>query len=101
MVPAQSRQFLAQVTLHPETVIERISLREISLQEYVEPETLKPPPCPDRAARKRFQIPALHEFAVSLQAYVKRVGGTCPPCGHSEEGDSFEEEEAVYCRSPF
>jgi hypothetical protein len=85
----------ASVTLHPEIIIEKISLPEISVQEYVEPETLRPPPRTDRAAGKRFQIPAPHEFAVSLQAYVKRVGGTCPLCGYSEDEDSLEEVEAV------
>jgi hypothetical protein len=85
----------APVTLRPEIVTERISLPEISLQEYVEPETLRPPLRTDRAARKRFQIPAPHESAVSLQAYIKRVGGIGPLCGHSEEEDSLEEEEAV------
>jgi hypothetical protein len=85
----------APVALHPEIVIEKISLPEISLQEYVEPETLRPPLRTDRVARKQFQIPAPHGFTVSLQAYVKRVGGTCPLCGHSEEEDSLEEEEAV------
>jgi hypothetical protein len=68
----------APVTLHPEILIERISLPEILLQEYVEPETLRPPLRTDRAARKRFQIPAPRELAVSLQTYVKGVGGTCP-----------------------
>jgi hypothetical protein len=84
----------APVALHPETVIERISLPEISLQEYVELEILRPPLRTDRTARKRFQIPAPHESAVGLQAYAKRAGRTCPLCGHSEE-DSLEEEEAA------
>jgi hypothetical protein len=75
--------------------MERISLPEILLQEYVEPQTWRPPPGADRAAHKRFQIPAPHEFAVSLQAYVTRVGGACPLCYHSQEEDSLEEEEAM------
>jgi hypothetical protein len=75
--------------------MERISLPEISLQEYVEPETLGPSLRADRTAGKRFQIPAPHEFAVSLQTSVKRVGGTCPLCGRCEEEDSLEEEEIV------
>jgi hypothetical protein len=83
------------VTLHPQMVIAGISLPEISRQEYVELETLRPPLRTDRAACKRFQIPAPHEFAVRLQAYVKRVGDGCPLCGHSEEEDSLKEEEAV------
>jgi hypothetical protein len=56
---------------------------------------LKSPPLTDRAGRKRSQIAAQHEFAVSLQACVKRAGGTRPLCGHSEEEDSLEEEKAV------
>jgi hypothetical protein len=75
--------------------MERICLPEVSLQKYVEPETLRPPLRTDRAARQQFQIPAPHKFAVSLQGYLKRVGRTCPFCGHSEEEDSLEEEEAV------
>jgi hypothetical protein len=65
------------------------------LHEYVELETLRPPLRTDRAARKRFQIPAPYEFAVSFHTYVKRIGCDCPLCGHSEEEDSLEEEEAV------
>jgi hypothetical protein len=75
--------------------MERISLPEVSLQEYIEPETLRLQLRTDRAARKRFQIPAPYEFAVSLRAYVQRVGDTCPLCRDSEEGDSREGEEAV------
>jgi hypothetical protein len=75
--------------------MEKSSLPEISLQECIEPETLMPPLRTDRAARKQFQIPAPYEFAVSLRAYVKRVGGTCPLCGHSEGENWLEEEEAV------
>jgi hypothetical protein len=93
--PGNPDSRFAPVTLHPEMAIERISLSEISLQEYVEPETLTPPLQTDRAARRRFQAPAQHEFAVSLQACVKRVGGTCPLCGHSEEKELLEEEEMV------
>jgi hypothetical protein len=47
----------APVTLHPEIFIKRISLPEISLQEYVEPGTLGPPPGTDRAACKQSKIP--------------------------------------------
>jgi hypothetical protein len=49
----------------------------------------------DHAAPKRFQIPVPHEFAVSVQAYIKRGGRACLLCGDSEEKDSLEEEEAV------
>jgi hypothetical protein len=85
----------APITLHPEIVMDRISLPEILLLEYVEPGTLRPLPQTDRAARKRFQIPTPHGFAASLQAHVKRVSGTCPFCDHSEEEDWLGEEESV------
>jgi hypothetical protein len=41
--PFTPENFSAPVTLHPEIVIERSSLPEISLQEYVEPEASRPP----------------------------------------------------------
>jgi hypothetical protein len=84
----------APVSLHPEIAMERISLHEISLQECIESETLRLSLWTDRTPCKRFQISAPYEFAVRLQAYLKRGDGACPLCGHSEEKDSLEEETA-------
>jgi hypothetical protein len=64
--------------VHPERVPDRISISEIALEKYVTPETLRPSLSTDQPARRRHEVPAPGEFAVSLQVYIKQVSGICP-----------------------
>jgi hypothetical protein len=81
------------LSVNPETVIGRIAVPEITLEQFVTPGTLEAPLSTRASIRSRWQIPGPHEFAVSLQAYVDKGRGTWPLCGHSEEEDSSEEVE--------
>jgi hypothetical protein len=85
--------FFGPVTVHPERVLGQIPVPAITFEENVAPETLRPSLSTEQAARRRCQIPAPCESAVSLQAYVKQVGGICPLCGHAKEEDSSDDEE--------
>jgi hypothetical protein len=89
----KAQNLFGQVTVHPEGLLDRISVSEITLEEYVTPETLRPSLSTDQAACRRYQVPVPREFAVNLQTEVKQVGGVCPLYGHTEEEDSSDEEE--------
>jgi hypothetical protein len=84
---------LAPVRVRPDEVLGRIALPEITLEELtsLEPNgtaaSARPP------VRRRARIPGPVEFAVNLKAYVDKVGGVCPLCGHKDQVEATEDEQ--------
>jgi hypothetical protein len=66
-VPAECPEPCGPVIVHPERVLDRTSVPEITLEEYVVPVTLRLSLSTDQAARRRYQMPAPRKFVVSLQ----------------------------------
>jgi hypothetical protein len=88
-----STQLLGPLTVNPAEVLERIAVPEMALQELVSLDPSTAPASSDRAIHRRARIPAPLEFAVSLKAYVDKVSGTCPLCGHSGQAELTGDEE--------
>jgi hypothetical protein len=81
------------LTVIPSQVLNRIATPEMTLAHYVFPESFKTPVQAERPRRRRVPIQGPTEFAVSLKAYVDKLPGTGPLCGHTEIQDEPEEGE--------
>jgi hypothetical protein len=84
------KNLVAPLTVTSGDVLGQIAVPEIGLEDYVfgaPPEVLLPA---GQAGHRRAPIPKLAEFAVNLKAYVDKVAGNCPLCGHTE----MKEEES-------
>jgi hypothetical protein len=87
------KDLLARLTVIPSTVLDRIRLPEIRLEEYVFLEPTEAVQAAARAARQRLPIRRPSEFAVSLKACVDKVSGTCPLRGYTEKQDEEEDQQ--------
>jgi hypothetical protein len=83
----------APVTMSPMKIHERIAHPEVPIEEFLGSEANAAPGQATGASRRRSAIPALSMFAITLHAYVQKVAGICPLCGHSEEKRLSEEQE--------
>jgi hypothetical protein len=86
-------QLLGPLTVNPAKVLERITVPEMALQELVSLDPSVAPASSDKSIHRRARIPAPLEFAVSLKAYVDKVSGTCPFCGHPGQAESTGDEQ--------
>jgi hypothetical protein len=43
--------------------------------------------------RRRAPVPGPTSFTVSLAAYIEKVAGTCPLCGHDDDAEVSDDEE--------
>jgi hypothetical protein len=78
------KNLLAPLTVTPAHVLAQIAMHEIGLEDYV---FGAPPGVPlpaGRAGHRRAPAPRSTEFGVNLKAYVDKVAGICPLCGHTE-----------------
>jgi hypothetical protein len=49
----------------------------------------------ERPAGRKAPIPGSTGFAISLKAYVDKIGATCPLCGHREVQEDHAEGENI------
>jgi len=82
------------VRIITEAVLVRITSPEVSLEDYVDSTTLNPQAARQHSSTKRERIPTPSVFAISLAAYVQRVAGECPLCGHVEDEEGVGEEKS-------
>jgi hypothetical protein len=94
-LPISPDTLFAPLAEHPEIVLERIAIPEILIEELIIQETVRLQIATDDELRTGHRAPGPHGFAVSLQAYVNKVAGACPLCGHIQEKDFFDEEETL------
>jgi hypothetical protein len=88
------KNLLAPLTVTPADVLARIAMPEVTLEEYVfAPATEAALPA-GRAGNRRTPIPKPTDFAVNLKAYIGKVAGTCPLCGHIEIEEEGGKEES-------
>jgi hypothetical protein len=65
--------------------LERIEVPKLPVDEtFIYPETIELPTRPRIPTRQRAPGPGPTSFAVSLAAYIEKVTGTCPLCGHDD-----------------
>jgi hypothetical protein len=57
------------------------------------PETIDLPTRPGIPTRPRAPVPGPTSFAASLAAYIEKVTGTCPLCGHDDDPELSDDEE--------
>jgi hypothetical protein len=85
----------------PADVLAGIAMPEVTLEECVFASTTESALQAGRAANRRAPIPKPTDFAVNLKAYVDKVGGPCPLCGHTEiEEDGGKEESDLMDSQP-
>jgi hypothetical protein len=75
-------------------VLERIELSELLVDKaFMYPERIDLPTRPGIPTRQRSPVPGLTSFAVSFAAYIKKVTGTYPLCGHDNDAEVSDNEE--------
>jgi hypothetical protein len=89
------KNLLAPLTVTPVDVLARIAMPEVGLENYVFGAPPEVPLPAGRAGPRHAPIPRSTEFAVNLKAYVDKVAGICPLCGHTEIEEEEEEEKAT------
>jgi hypothetical protein len=85
---------LGPVKINGTKVLERIEVPELPVDEaFMYPETIDLPALPGIPTRRRAPVPGPTSFAVSRAAYIRKVTGTCPLCGHDDDTEVSDDEE--------
>jgi hypothetical protein len=85
---------LGPVGVNRTRVLERIEVPELPVDEaFMYPEIINLPTRPGIPTRRRGPVPGPTSFAVSLAAYIEKVPGTCPLCGHDNDTELSDDEE--------
>jgi hypothetical protein len=75
-------------------ILERIDVSELPVDEaFMYLETIDFPTRPGIPTGRRAPVPGPTSFAVSLAAYIEKVTGTWPLCGHDDDAEVSDEEE--------
>jgi hypothetical protein len=88
------KNLLAPLTVTPADVLNRIAMPEVTFKEYIFTPTTQAALPAGRAGNQHAPIPRPTDFAVNLKAYVDKVAGTCPLCGHTEIEEEGGKEES-------
>jgi hypothetical protein len=86
------KNLLAPLTVTPANALDRIAMPEVGFEHYIFGAPPEVPLPAGRARHRRGPIPRPTEFAVHLKAYVGKMAGICPLCGHTEIEEEEEEE---------
>jgi hypothetical protein len=85
---------LGTVGVNGTRVLERIEVPELPVDEaFTYPETIDLPTPPGIPTPRRAPVPGPTSFAVSFAAYIEKVTGTCPLCGHDDDAEVSDNEE--------
>jgi hypothetical protein len=75
-------------------LLERIEVPELSVDEtFMCLETIDLPTRPGIPTPQQAPVPRPTSFAVSLAAYIEKITGTCPLCGHDYDAEVSDDEE--------
>jgi hypothetical protein len=83
------------VQIVPNRVLDGIGVPDFEIDEsFIDLDHMRKEAEAKDTSRKRTPSPKPSEFATSLAAYIQRGTGTCPLCGHEEEGQVSNEGES-------
>jgi hypothetical protein len=85
---------LGPVGVNEMRVLERIEVPELPVDEaFMHSEVIDLPTRPGILTRRWAPVPRPTSFAVSLAAYIEKVTGICPLCGHDDDAEVSDDEE--------
>jgi hypothetical protein len=85
---------LSSVGVNGTRILERIEVPELPVDEaFMYPETINLSTQPGIPTRRRAPVPGPTSFAVILAAYIEKVTGTFPLCGHDDDAEVSDDEE--------